>query len=173
MILRFIFSIGLFGSIVLSGCSSVTIAPELEYVSIVHDGDVLRIASLKSNMIIAWHQEGGHDLYRMDLRQKDTLMILMNFRNTMIPDSNAFIPTIATPVIKTSDDWEWKYYDEAGNDILADAMLLYHYKNGSYDNDTLFISRWSSTVGRYNSFKAQPDSLLWAKICKIIWSISH
>lgn len=142
----------------------------LESVSIIYDrGNFFRIVSLKSNDFVRWSKNAEeHYLSQMELHNADSLYLFKKFLESMQPDTSVWIRSVLNQtVIPIDEGLEISFYDDK-NDIEADAMIIFHYKESSYDNDTLFMDYTSGHKFRINNYRAKGDTLLWKQVVSIL-----
>lgn len=153
-----------------TNCVSTKQPCSIEHLSVLYDdGTVLRIASPTSNDLIRWERRQDiQGLTRMTVSHPDSIVLYEALLRSMKVDTTIIIKTILGPTfgkIKTPElDMTYSYYDSA-NDIPADAMIIYHYREHCRDNDTLFAGVQNGlTVFRLNGYRALGDSKAWERI---------
>lgn len=139
----------------------------IEHVSVIYDKKTtFRIIPPKSNDLIRWSNElNKHFLCRKDLYNDDAFSIFKRLRESIEPDSTIYIPTILNQTVlnvnEGKNEFELAFYEDK-EDINADAMIIYYYRNHCA-NDTLFLTYSSGSNFRLNSFKARGDTTLWRR----------
>lgn len=158
-------------SVLLSFCTgNVDTASEIERVRIVYDnGSVLRIVQPKANDIVRWSVSPvDHHLTLRTVSDSDSLVIFIELLKSADVDSLSYIATITAPTIKELDSGlSVKYYDDT-NDVNADAMIVYEYKDSLKDADSLFINYRKRPEFRINNHKCNLDTVICNKIYNLL-----
>lgn len=156
-----------------SCCHSKQSCP-IEYISVLYDKEnILRIVAPKSNDLIRWSgQLQKHGLATIKIKNPDSISTYRTFLQSMRMDTTVSIKTVLQPTILEDSIYNMSYsfYDNT-NDINAEVMIVYYYKNQCHGNDTLFVgSQSGSIVYRLNQYRAIGDTVLWQKIRRTIYS---
>lgn len=143
---------------------------EIERVIVVYDnGSVFRIVKPKANDIVRWSiSPVEHYLELQIISDSDSLDIFSRLLKSVEVDSVSYIATVTVPTIEELDSlFTIKYYDDI-DDVYADGMIVYEYKEHLKEADSLFFNYCNRSEFRINNHKCNVDTAICSKIYSIL-----